>query len=108
MYVLAGIGECRDYGSIPNGERIIEGTREGNIVIFRCNEDFDLLGNRQLVCGSDGYWSAAWPVCRKCEIHSPSSYILIASSLAMLILSPFFPCGEANSSSIWPARLDNL
>ena len=61
------MAECRDYGSIPNGERIIEGTREGSIVIFRCNEDYDLLGNQQLVCGSDGYWSAAWPVCRKCE-----------------------------------------
>ncbi len=67
---LAGIGECRDYGSIPNGERIIEGTSEGSIVLFRCHEDFDLLGNRQLECGSDGYWSAAWPVCRKCENQS--------------------------------------
>ena len=68
VFCIVGIRECRDYESIRNGERIIEGTREGSIVIFRCNEDYSLLGSQQVVCGSDGYWSDHWPVCRKCEL----------------------------------------
>lgn len=64
----SGRKQCRDYGSISNGERILNGTTEGSVVIFRCHDDFDLLGSRQLVCGSDGLWSASWPDCLKCEL----------------------------------------
>ena len=91
-----GLGECRDYGNIPNGERIIEGTREGNVVIFRCNEDFDLLGNQELVCGSDGGWSGAWPLCRKCElvIHNNSWVLSMLSSMGYppLIIAGYYLC----------------
>ena len=89
--MCTGLGECRDYGNIPNGERIIEGTREGNVVIFRCNEDFDLLGNQELVCGSDGGWSGAWPLCRKCElvIHNNSWVLSMLSSMGYPPLSSF-------------------
>lgn len=67
MTLHIGLGECRDYGDIENGRRVLEGTREGAIVTFICNEGFNLLGNRQVQCGSDNYWIGAWPVCREGE-----------------------------------------
>ena len=60
-----GLGQCRDYRGIENGRRVLEGTSEGDTVTFICNEGFNLLGNRQVECGSDGDWIGSWPVCIK-------------------------------------------
>ncbi len=57
--------ECRDYGDLANGMRILNGTREGSIVGFRCNDGYSILGNRQIVCGGDGEWQSKWPLCIK-------------------------------------------
>lgn len=63
----SGLGQCRDYGNLDNGYRIIDGTTEGSTVAFGCNDGYDLLGNRQLTCRSSGLWRGAWPLCVRCE-----------------------------------------
>ena len=61
-----GAGRCTDYGSISNGLRILQsGTNEGDTVVFRCNSGYILLGNREVMCNSDGTWSGPWPMCAR-------------------------------------------
>ena len=64
-----GRGQCQDFGAIENGIRVLDGTREGDMVAFQCNEGFDLLGYRQLTCESDDNWSGIWPACTMGSSH---------------------------------------
>ena len=70
----AGIGRCTDYGStqIQNGYRTIEGTTEGDMVAFGCSDGYDLIGNRQLTCGSNSLWTGAWPICARGQCSNAS------------------------------------
>lgn len=43
--------------------RFLNGTSSGDVVTFRCEDGFDLLGFRQLVCGEDNQWNGQWPHC---------------------------------------------
>lgn len=63
LLVTPLLGHCLDSGNIRNGIRILNGTREGDVVTFRCLEGHGLLGFRQLVCGPDGEWNGLWPRC---------------------------------------------
>ena len=69
-FLNSGLGQCRDYGNLDNGYRIIDGTTEGSTVAFGCNDGYDLLGNRQLTCASSGLWIGAWPQCVRCEYEA--------------------------------------
>lgn len=59
----AGLATCVDLVSIANGVRVLTGTHEGDVVAFRCNVGYGLLGRRQLRCNGDGNWGLAWPRC---------------------------------------------
>lgn len=65
QFCVTIIGHCLDSGNIRNGIRILNGTREGDVVSFRCLDGHGLLGFRQLVCGPDGEWNGIWPRCFK-------------------------------------------
>ena len=76
----AGLGRCTDYGStqIQNGYRTIEGTTEGDMVAFGCNDGYDLIGNRQLTCGSNGRWIGAWPICARGQCSVIPCYAIVS------------------------------
>ncbi len=69
IYFL-GIGQCKDEGNFANGRKIFGGTRENDTVNFVCNEEYLLIGNRQLHCSSDGNWNGSWP---QCAIGNPTN-----------------------------------
>ena len=62
----AGLASCVDHGSVANGLQFLTGTREGDVVAFRCVNGYSLLGARQLQCNSEGSWGGlSWPLCLK-------------------------------------------
>lgn len=56
---------CPDHGDIAQGVRVLNGTQSGDVVTFRCDDGYDLLGFRQLMCGEDLEWEQVWPRCMK-------------------------------------------
>ena len=55
-----------DCGSLPNplnGTVILNGTVEGSIANYTCNEGFSPDEPVVRMCGSEGMWSGAEPTC---------------------------------------------
>ena len=75
-----GLGQCQDHRTINHGFRILNGTTEGSTVVFGCNEEFDLLGNQRLTCGSNGLWTGSWPTCVKSEYTAHQHSLVPGSS----------------------------
>jgi len=66
MFVaISGLAVCEERGPVTNGLRFLTGTREGDMVAFRCLDGYSLLGARQLRCDSEGSWGLSWPLCLK-------------------------------------------
>ena len=43
----------------------------GDILSFRCNEGFFLLGEPEMFCQPDGKWTSAFPICERKTCHKP-------------------------------------
>ena len=76
LYVMSP-GDCLDFGDINDGVRVLNGTREKDVVSFRCSDGFDLLGFRQLECGANGDWNGVWPRCFESKCDSINCCIVI-------------------------------
>ena len=76
---------CTDYGNLENGYRTLEGTTEGNIVTFGCDEGYELLGNPVLSCGSDGFWIGAWPTCVGCKFSMHHFSLVVSGSMSICL-----------------------
>ena len=89
MYIAIELARCRDYENIRGGFRIIDSSTpvEGDMIFFGCNEGFDLIGNPRLICGSDGYWIGAWPICAQGEYSSFSTSFGFSLHLNMNLVS---------------------
>ncbi|KAL4219491.1 hypothetical protein ACF0H5_022068 [Mactra antiquata] len=50
--------KCDDYTEPSNGTAIVNGTRYGSVLSYKCNQGFRLLGDEQITCLSNGSWSS--------------------------------------------------
>ena len=55
--------DCGDLPDPNNGAVTLDGTGEGSIATYTCDEGFSRDGPVDRTCGSDGMWSDAAPVC---------------------------------------------
>lgn len=55
---------CGDPGTPANGRRIGDDFSIGATVLFHCNDDFDLVGDKFRVCLDNGAWTGAQPICK--------------------------------------------
>jgi hypothetical protein len=57
---------------------MVEGTghQYGDIVVFVCDEGYQLLGNVTSVCAEDGLWSQPVPVCTIIRTYTYNTLIL--------------------------------
>ena len=60
---------CDDIGSIDNGNFTITSNTFGGMVIFVCDEGYEMEGESIRICQPDGRWSSTQPTCvaGKCE-----------------------------------------
>lgn len=56
---------CQDPGTPANGRRLLSSTFEGAVVEYFCSRGFELEGDQQRTCQSNGQWSGALPVCKR-------------------------------------------
>ena len=56
---------CGDPGTPANGRRLLSSTLEGSVVRYFCSRGFELEGDQQRTCQSNGQWSGSLPVCRR-------------------------------------------
>ena len=54
---------CPDPGEPINGERLQDNFQDGKTVTFKCNKNYDLVGNATIRCGG-GEWSSDAPECK--------------------------------------------
>ena len=71
-YVLDQRPDCGDPGVPQNGRRSLSGTRQGDRVDYSCNSGFELSGDRQRQCQSDGTWSGSLPTCKSKDSVYPT------------------------------------
>ncbi len=57
------VEECPEV-QLKNGMVQYSGRSSGDVISFRCNSDFVLLGQSKGICMTDGMWSGKVPVCR--------------------------------------------
>ena len=55
--------DCGDLLAPINGSVTLNGTVEGSIANYTCNEGFSLDGPVVRMCGSNGMWSGSTPQC---------------------------------------------
>ena len=65
---------CPQPPAIQNG--FIEGTRYlfGDLVVYKCNRGYDVLGDPDRVCNADHTWSGSNPYCRLKKCPEPPSF----------------------------------
>jgi len=51
--------------SFPNGNFHGQGSMLGDRYQFKCDWPFTLIGNEEVVCGKDGFWSGKVPFCQR-------------------------------------------
>ncbi|XP_019850127.1 PREDICTED: CUB and sushi domain-containing protein 3-like [Amphimedon queenslandica] len=61
----ANRANCGDPGTPVNGRRVLGTTLEGDTVRYFCRQGFELVGNRERVCQSNGQWSGQLPLCSR-------------------------------------------
>ena len=59
------IGYCDDPETLDNGEKVSSGSFVGDTVTYSCNSGFNLSGDANRTCQSDGQWSGAQPKCNR-------------------------------------------
>ena len=76
VYLLV---DCGDPGAPVNGNFVLENdTFEDSIARYSCSFGFELIGNDQRVCQSNGNWTGTIPTCqRKCYLMYMCVYIYI-------------------------------
>ena len=70
-YYAFALVDCGDPGTLVNGSRSFKDTLEGSIVIYTCNDGFELVGNVTQICELtlDGpFWSFTRPRCKRMVI----------------------------------------
>ena len=60
--------DCSIPNSIENGRMEFTSLKVGATAQFQCNNGYNLQGSSVLVCGPDGQWSGAMPICQ-CKCH---------------------------------------
>ena len=58
---------CGDLSNPEDGTVTVMGTTPDSTATYECNSGFQLEGSMVLICGADGEWSPAPPVCQRCE-----------------------------------------
>ena len=54
---------CPDPGVPAHGKRLNNDFRDGKLVAFECNHNYDLLGSKTITCNG-GVWSGNTPQCK--------------------------------------------
>ena len=62
-YRLSFEAVCRDPGMPENGTRIGDDFRDGQMVAYRCNPNFNLVGSPTSFCIA-GHWNTTKPTCK--------------------------------------------
>ena len=58
------LATCKKILSISNGQVIKIGIKEGDVVTFVCNLNYELMGEKVLRCMDTGQWNASKPKCK--------------------------------------------
>ena len=62
-HLFVNTAVCADPGKPTNGKRLDDNFQNGKTVIFKCNANYDLLGNHSIRCNG-GVWSSDAPKCK--------------------------------------------
>ena len=57
--------DCGKPSDIDNGATIYINTLFKSLVMYRCNNGFELVGNLIHICGLSGLWLGGVPLCRR-------------------------------------------
>ena len=75
---------------VTNGGRQVKGTKEGDFVVFYCQPNYELVGERRANCTRAGLWSHPTPKCIRgecvLEVNLTSCMYATAISQYALIL----------------------
>ena len=65
FHCALAVGSC-DEPEIPsNGDKVVNGNLEGDMVTYSCNSGFNLSGDANRTCQSNGQWSGTQPKCNR-------------------------------------------
>ena len=56
-------GYCDEPRNLTNGGKVSNGNTEGDTVTYFCNEGYNLTGDANRTCQSNGSWSGIQPEC---------------------------------------------
>ena len=59
------LGYCDEPETPANGSKVDTGRLEGDIVTYLCNSGFNLSGDANRTCQSNGQWSGTQPKCAR-------------------------------------------
>ncbi|XP_071946577.1 complement factor B-like isoform X2 [Antedon mediterranea] len=59
-----GAGDCRNPGTPINGRKVGRRYMLGDVVTFKCNKGFAIIGTSERTCLNTGAWSGTQPTCR--------------------------------------------
>ncbi len=73
--------ECYTIVTIDNG--VVNGTdyAYSSILLFTCNDGYQLVGNSSIVCTSQGIWNSSEPFCNSIAVTSGIEYNNYADSI---------------------------
>ena len=60
---IPSVVDCGGLSSPQNGQVILTNTTFGSIATYLCDEGFNLIGDMQRMCQSNGEWSGNEPIC---------------------------------------------
>ncbi|XP_074008515.1 complement factor H [Numenius arquata] len=73
------VAKCSPVQAPENGRIIMTGAFElsreysfGQLINFECNENYQLVGSKELICSSDGKWSSDVPWCQEIICSVPN------------------------------------
>ena len=63
LLFMPSVVDCGGLSSPQNGQVILTNTTFGSTATYQCDEGFNLIGDMQRICQSNGVWSGNEPTC---------------------------------------------
>lgn len=59
---------CGNPGTPTDGQKIGQNYQYGDVVTFKCNEGYNLVGSSSRTCKTDNNWNGTQPTCQSMYI----------------------------------------